>query len=253
MALTNPSFEPPREDSDCEVWLLRAPAHLDVSSVLDGVTLDVDHQSLAGPSTSSSAAANSILSRFKSAADGSEYALTLGDASESDSLRLLVPDGGDALVPHRPFERVVHLTASCHSSGAAAGGGGGGDVQADLALAPSRDAAPEPAFDETGNGSVEKMRLAYVPVPQRQGLKRRWAMPGSRVGGEAAASSALRPVVDAESSTPKKKKQKKTAGDVGEGAKDDEEAKKKTPKSSSKKEKKEKKKKEKKSKKSPKQ
>mmetsp|Transcript_32254 Transcript_32254/g.55035 ORF Transcript_32254/g.55035 Transcript_32254/m.55035 type:complete len:246 (+) Transcript_32254:26-763(+) len=234
MASANPSFEPPNDDSDQEIWMLRAPAHLDVSKLLNGVTLDVNSRT--------SAASNSILSRFTSS-DGSEYALTLGDPSESDHLRLLVPDSeGNELVPYGcPFQRNIHLTSAVAASNS--GTGENTDVQAELILAPAKDAAPKPAFDQSGNGSVDTMRLAYVPVPQRQGLKRRWAMPGSKVEGSS--TSTLY-------STSKKARVGNDAnagGSVNETPMkiSDDEDPKKVAKSSSKKEKKEKKKKEKKS------
>mmetsp|Transcript_14771 Transcript_14771/g.32100 ORF Transcript_14771/g.32100 Transcript_14771/m.32100 type:complete len:243 (-) Transcript_14771:1152-1880(-) len=239
-AVINPSFEPPNNDSDTEIWLLRAPAALDVSALLNGVTLDVDPQSLQLQSSSSTS--NNILSIFKS--DESEYALALGDANESVNLRLLVPDksnsDGNELLPyHRPFQRQIHLTSvmSCQGANNA---GDTSNVQADLVIAPSKDVAPKPAFGQSGNGSVDAMRDAYVPIPQRQGLKRRWVMPGSKIAD--ISSSALH-------HTPKKA----LVGDVKkEAVVSDDEQQKSVAKSSSKKDKKDKKKKEKKSKKSPK-
>ena len=57
--------------------------------------------------------------------------------------------------------------------------------QSDLAVAPSQSSAPKPALKDEDtkvmNGTVEKMRLAYVPVAQRKGLKRRWNMPGGKI------------------------------------------------------------------------
>ena len=179
MAMKNPTFEPPSDGSDHEIWLLRAPAHLDVSALLDGATLDVDRQSLQSPPSTS----NNILSRIKS--DGKDYALAQGDANQLDNLRLLVPDKSSAdgddeyLIPGRPFHRQVHLTSVMGSSAATNSNGENTNIQSDLAVAPSKDAAPKPALDESGNGSVDAMRNAYVPIAQRQGLKRRWAMPGS--------------------------------------------------------------------------
>lgn len=248
-AAINPTFEPPNgDDSDHEIWLLRAPAAVDVSALLNGVTLDVDPQSLLSPS------AAAILSKFKS--DDSEYTLTQGDATEVDNLRLLVPDtksassdddeNNELLIPyHRPFQRQIHLTSVLTCPG------GSGDVKEDLALAPSTDAAPKPAMDQSGNGAVDRMRLAYVPVAQRQGLKRRWAMPGSKI--KEAAPSALY-------SSPKKKARsvgddmevevEAVAGSEAVVSDDEPQQKEVVPKSSSKKAKKDKKKKEKKSKKS---
>ena len=84
-AIANPSFEPPPEDdSDNEIWLLRAPANMDVSAILNDIQLDLQ--------TSSSTSNNNILSKFKSSNDeDTEYTLTLGDSNEIDNVRLLVP------------------------------------------------------------------------------------------------------------------------------------------------------------------
>ena len=230
MTANNPLFELPHDDSDHEIWLLRAPAHLDVPELLNGVTLD-------DPRSSTS---NNILSRFQS--DDVEYLLALGDANESDNLRLLVPDksrsNGNELIASRPFQRQIHLTSTVGSG--ANNTGDSSNVQADLVLAPARDVAPKPEFGQKGNGSVDTMRLAYVPVAQRQGLKRRWAMPGSKVRE----SSPL----EIPSSSKKAR-----VGDVKkEAVVSDDEPQEKVAKSASKKDKKDKKKKEKKSKKSPK-
>ena len=185
---SNPSFEPPADESDNEIWLLRAPAHLDVSELLNGVTIDVDPKTLQSTAPSTS---NNILSTFKS--DGSEYALTVGDANESDNLRLLVPDGDSddddddepTLKPYRAVTRQIHLTSVMSSMK----NEDNPNVQADLIIAPATENAPKPAYDESGNGSVDTVRLAYVPVPQRQGLMRRWQMPGCKI--RKAAPSAL--------------------------------------------------------------
>lgn len=211
-----PSFEPPSDNSDHEIWLVRAPVHLDASELLNGVALEVNLD----------ASSNDALSRFKSG-DNSQYALTLRDANESENVRLLVPenssagdeDDGESLIPcRRPFARTVHLTQT-----------DGRDAQDhdDLVVAPSTDAAPKPAVGESGkNGSVDHVRVAYIPVPQRQGLKRRWAMPGS-------ANNAR--VDGGNDETPREKKKKKVT------ISDDEMDKAKGVKSSSKKKKKEKK------------
>ena len=189
-----PSFEPPpSDDSDNEIWLLRAPANVDVSELLNNAQLNF---------TSDPSSNNNILSRFTSSdGTGEEYALSLGDANESQNLRLLVPDkkaaddsssssdsdsssssdeedkkksaSNNILVPYaHPFKRQIHITIA-------------NKEQSDLAVAPSQSSAPKPALKDEDtkvmNGTVEKMRLAYVPVAQRKGLKRRWNMPGGKI------------------------------------------------------------------------
>lgn len=179
-SLAPPTFDLPSSDnSNFEVWYLRTPAHLDISEVLDGVTLNVNTKLLednASPlssagDTSNISSSNNTLTKFKSKQDdGKDYELTIGDSSEIDHLRLLLPKKNEKLKAHNaPFQRYINLTSVTTSA------------QEELALAPARENAPRPAFGEmTGvNGSVPAMRLAYVPVPQKEGLKRRWAMPGS--------------------------------------------------------------------------
>ncbi|KAL7546937.1 hypothetical protein ACHAWF_010256 [Thalassiosira exigua] len=261
-----PSFEPPSpDDPDRELWILRAPAHLDVSALLDGATLDLDPRLLLPPSSSSSSgptAAGGVLSAFRS--EGRGYALTLsGIGIDSDPLRLLSPDDetprdGKLAPLARPFLRRVALTVAATpppSGGRDAGEGEESSdvvvVRPELLVAPSAEDAPEPALDGSGNGSVDAMRRAYASVPQRKGLKRRWNMPGSRAGGTAP------------SSVPSASKKARGKGGKGGDVVSDEEPSEKGEdgpkgggeeeiKSAKKKDKKEKKKKEKKSKKSPK-
>ena len=184
-----PKFELPYDDDDpdrYEIWSLCAPAPLDVAQILNGITLDVDSNLLQFPMAAM--ASNNILSRFKAEKDGLEYALIVSDTNDSDNTRLLVPgeagkdrdkSAGKELHPFDPFRRHINLTSVVSYVGL--NDGDTSNVQTDLLLAPAGDRAPKPAFDQSGNGAVDTMRLAYVPVPQREGLKRRWAMPGSRV------------------------------------------------------------------------
>ena len=225
-----PTFEAPPDTSNYEIWCLRAPAHLDVSKILDGVTLDVNDKllneapaataNIDGDDDDAAAASNNTntaLARFKADEDGRDYELTIGDASEVNHLRLLVPDNENnkkQLKVHKAaFKRYINLTLSSTNDG-----------QDELLMAPSRENAPRPAFGEMGvNGSVPIMRLAYVPVPQKEELmKRRWQMPGSQTTkrirkegarDDAAAASTTPSIVTKEivnkSAKKKKKKEKK--------------------------------------------
>ena len=209
-----PSFEPPSsDDSDNEIWLLRAPANVDVSELLNNTQLN-----FVDPSSN-----NNILSRFTSS-DGEEYALSLGDVNESQNLRLLVPDkkaaddsssssdssdsssdedkkkstSNDILVPYaHPFKRQIHITIA-------------NKEQSDLAVAPSQSSAPKPALKDEDtkvvNGTVEKMRLAYVPVAQRKGLKRRWNMPGGKIVNDESSSTTAITSTPTKDSTPLQKR-----------------------------------------------
>ena len=236
-AIANPSFEPPPEDdSDNEIWLLRAPANMDVSAILNDIQLDLQ--------TSSSTSNNNILSKFKSSIDeGTEYTLTLGDSNEIDNVRLLVPqklkkedDSGDSsdedddedtsekLVPYtRPFKQQVHLTSSVVPTS-------NDNISSELILAPPISAAPK--------SDDPRMRVAYVPRPQRTGLKRRWNMPGANNNNKISDEE------KEEVATPPTKKQKKADNDEKVGVKEEEvtesaeKSSKKSKKKSSKKEKK---------------
>ncbi|KAL7498277.1 hypothetical protein ACHAWT_009234 [Skeletonema menzelii] len=207
-SLAPPTFDLPSDNSNYEVWCLRAPAHLDISEVLNGVTLNVNSKLLKDTSSSSATVAdtstNSTLTKFKSKQDGQEYELTIGDASEINHLRLILPNQDDTqkLKAHQnPFQRYINLTSETTSS------------QEELVLAPARENAPRPAFGEKMgvNGSVPAMRLAYVPVPQKEGLKRRWAMPGS--GTMMTATAVKRVKVDGEAKSAVKKQQQPATPD----------------------------------------
>ena len=239
-AIANPSFEPPssEDDSDNEIWLLRAPANMDVSAILNDVQLDLQ--------TSSSTSNNNILSRFKSSNDeeeDTEYTLTLGDSNEIDNVRLLVPhklkkedDSGDSsgedddedtsekLVPYtRPFKQQVHLTSSVVPTS-------NDNISSELIVAPPISAAPK--------SDDPRMRVAYVPRPQRTGLKRRWIMPGANNNNKISDEE------KEEVATPPTKKQKKDDNNEKVGVKEEEvtesaeKSSKKSKKKSSKKEKK---------------
>jgi len=164
------SFELPttNDDSDHEIWLLRASSHIDVLGLLNGVTFSMLPDS-------SAAAANNVLSRFQSK-DANHYLLTLGDASELDDLRVLVPDKTyphrSELIPRGPFEQQIHLasTASCSTN-----------MRENPSVLPNEDVAHKSAVGKPCSGSVDSMRLAYTPVPQKPGLKRRWTMPGGKI------------------------------------------------------------------------
>ncbi|KAL7425931.1 hypothetical protein ACHAXH_000429 [Discostella pseudostelligera] len=181
------------------------------------------------------AAANTnILARFKpSATDGSKdekeeegYALILDDARELDILRLLVPDNTkkhksknsssaeQLLVPYsQPFQRQIHLTSVVSCGGGTSNkinsstGGNAtnntilSNIKSEMILAPPPDTAPLPALHTIGNGSVDAMRLAYIPVPQRNGMKRRWTMPG---GGGAGGTESVSTSTTTSQSMPKK-------------------------------------------------
>ena len=176
-----PEFKTSEEDEDnddvVEYFGLNAPVNLDLSEVLDESTLHVAEMLM----SSSSNARSDIISSFKVETDDAEvYALTRSQtyANVEDGVRLLVPDDEDGeKLKHFLFKGQLNLTVGVANNNVS---DGVSNIQTDLLLAaPAIDSAPEPALDESGNGAVDKLRLAYAPVPQRENLKRRWSMPGS--------------------------------------------------------------------------
>ena len=121
-----PTFEaPPDNNSNYEIWCLRAPAHLDVSEILNGVTLDLNTKALNNNNSEESDGVdtsnniNATLARFKADKDGQDYELTIGDTSEVSHLRLLVPDKESnddttkKLKAHKSaFQRYINLTSA---------------------------------------------------------------------------------------------------------------------------------------------
>ena len=127
------------------------------------------------------------------------------------------------MVPYtRPFKQQVHLTSSVVPTS-------NDNISSELILAPPISAAPK--------SDDPRMRVAYVPRPQRTGLKRRWNMPGSN-------NNKVSDEEKEEVATPPTKKQKKADNDEKVGVKEEEvtesaeKSSKKSKKKSSKKEKK---------------
>ena len=182
---------PDEDDPDRELWLLRVPANVDVKELLDGVRLESllgDHYSGSSDGSSGGGGASNVLTRFRGAA-GSEYALTRGEEGEADCCRVLTRDSDDdsddsddddeggselSLPLSRHIARTVHLTSVVSERNT------GDGIRSELALAPPAGDAPRPA---------NRVRLAYAPVPQREGLKRRWQLFGSGMEGEAKLSA----------------------------------------------------------------
>eukprot|EP00956_Cyclotella_meneghiniana_P001377 scaffold1468_cov71-Cyclotella_meneghiniana.AAC.5 len=169
------SEEDDEEDDDVvEYFSLDAPGNFDLSEVLDESTLHVAEMLM-----SSSNAQNGMIFKVETD-DGQMYALTRSQtyANAEEGVRLLVPDDedGEKLEPYLLKGQLNLIAGVSHNIV----GDGVSNIQTDLLLAaPAADSAPEPALGESGNGAIDKMRLAYAPVPQRENLKRRWSMPGS--------------------------------------------------------------------------
>ena len=146
LRLDPPSFSLPTS-GDFQVWSIRMPKDMDISS-LHGVELDLT---------------NSILGHFKSKDDDDgEYGLVLGNATEVESFRWLLPSDKtkNMLVPSKVgFDRhmnIVHMSVLRD--------------RLETDVAPRVETAPVPDC---------LVRYAYTSVPQRTNLKRRWSMPGS--------------------------------------------------------------------------
>ena len=137
--LQAPTFRLPENQDRFELWTVRLPRQVDL-------------QSLHGQSVTMSKKSPQPL--------GTDYTMAWGDAGENESFRLLLPqddeddemndDEARFLYPHtKGFRKHVNVAlVGTHPT----------------ELAPAE--APPP---------VDPMRHAYASVPQKKGLKRRWA------------------------------------------------------------------------------
>ena len=174
------------------LWSLRAPINFRISSLND-VKLDLSITSTSAnsksrekktrtgiSSSSATASGQTIMSRFE--CDGETHAICLGHGSESSSCRILLPvenrTNDEGIISNnmkplsRAFDRHVNLVRMPPSFT---------DERVDVKRAPSVEAAPEPKVDGEKVGS--RMRVAYEPVKQVCGMKRRWRVTGATIGG----------------------------------------------------------------------
>jgi hypothetical protein len=172
-SLTAPAFQLPSDfeenPSRYELWTLRLPTEVKLAD-LDGSLLTVGEEET-----------GTAVARF-SASNEKQYQMLWGNPVENESFRLLVaqtkeaaaaaeddsedsddsekdPDGPEAqLYPSlQPFRRHLNIIESLASL-------------EERQLAPTRDEAPAASMG---------LRRAYVPVPPRTNLQRRWNMPGA--------------------------------------------------------------------------
>lgn len=188
-----------------ELWSIRVPIQFDLQTLDNvelSVKLDKDGKEDQVPATAATGSF-STLSTFKM--NGVKYALTNGHFAENETFRLLVKDEGgdddkddddfdgkrhddsdndnysnnkrngddDETKKKRmhpaptPFHRHVNLMMMMMPSSSQGDEGGGDGTN----LAPSIERAPPPSNND---GTEQMLRRAYRPVPQANGLKRRW-------------------------------------------------------------------------------
>lgn len=166
--LDPPKFRlPDHFDSDrFEVWTLRLPRDLNLAD-LNGARLALGHQR------------NEEAVDFTSRKGNKKFTLQWGDARESECFRMILPrpndsdsddsddDDGTFLYPADiPFVRHASILPAIQH-------------KTQFELAPSMENAPPPADDV--------VRHSYAPVPQKQGLKRRW----TPLGGNTTVATSL--------------------------------------------------------------
>lgn len=171
-----PKFQLPedfhRDPDRYELWTMRLPTDVPLEA-LEGIRLHQQEDSI----------------EFE--ADKKKYQITWGNQVENESFRLLASskkDDADSedddssrdsedeketfLYPvTRPFSRHVSITESFAKMD-------------ERSLAPTREEAPKAA---------DPLRIAYVPVEQKTGLRRRWQMPGSRIKNDMAVANIAPP------------------------------------------------------------
>ena len=169
---SNPTFQLPsdfeKHPNRYELWTVRLPIEIPLSD-LDGMHVPLNQD-------------GGDEQVFESGEK--RYAVSWGSQLENESCRLLVPPSKNAkptngddfddssseeevekqkegfLYPaSRPFSRHLNINEHFASMG-------------ERTLAPPPQQAPPP---------TDFLRRAYVPVPQRTNLRRRWQMPGARV------------------------------------------------------------------------
>jgi hypothetical protein len=163
--LEPPTFELPSDfesnRDDYEIWSVRVPAKFDMSALND-VTLPFDMEDdVKGPQ-------DATITSFEHA--GQSYGFVLGHTSENSSFRILKPcNNSEDTKEMQPlpfgFDRQINMLSTSKSH------------MTEIDLAPSYERAP------TIDMEKEKMRVPYVPIPQKQGLKRRWSVCGANSEG----------------------------------------------------------------------
>ena len=158
--------------TDYEIYTFRMPCGVPIKS-LDGIVLNL----------------NDLDKSSTFEANGKEYKISSGDASENESFRLLVPDteqgpkkksnnsdsdddssDEEEATPGQPqYLKALKTPFAGHFNVLLST-----EALTEQKLAPTAAKAPEPAEG--------LMRHAYAHVPQRKGLKRRWMPMGGRNG-----------------------------------------------------------------------
>ena len=164
---------------DYEIWSVKAPVRFDMST-LDGTTFQFNLKK------NKKAGLDPVTTIFE--VNGEKYSLSQGHQEEISSFRILAgteDEDGKGMKPLPvSFSKHFNLIQTTNAN------------IVDVDLAPSNERAPDLDL------KTVQMRIPYVPIPQKSGLKRRWNVMG--------ANAAWTPPVDssAQPETPKAMKSK---------------------------------------------
>jgi hypothetical protein len=147
-----------RNPQDYELWSVKVPVKFDMSA-LDGTTMQFNL-----PQEHSAKGLDPIVLTLES--NGEKYSLCAAPLEETSTSRILVgSDEDDQRKEMKPsqykFQRHFSLIQTTNAN------------IADIDLAPSNERLP------TVDAEKVHMKVPYVPIPQKSGLKRRWNVIGS--------------------------------------------------------------------------
>mmetsp|Transcript_22255 Transcript_22255/g.32508 ORF Transcript_22255/g.32508 Transcript_22255/m.32508 type:complete len:237 (+) Transcript_22255:27-737(+) len=159
---------------DYEIWSVRAPVKFDLA-VMDGNThhFNLEQKKKKGKGKSKSKGQDSSATTFE--LDGKMYSLSKAFTTETESYRILsaaqddeddemeLEDAAGKSMTPLPvkFSRHFNLVESTNAT------------VVDTDLAPSNEHAPDLDMETL------QMRIPYVPIDQKKGLKRRWNVMGA--------------------------------------------------------------------------
>lgn len=146
-----------RNPQDYEIWSVKVPVKFDMSA-LDGTTMQFNL-----PQEHDAKGLDPVVLTLES--NGEKYSLCAAPLEETSTCRILVRNEDDENKEMKPsqnqFQNHFCLIQTTHTN------------ITDIDLAPSNERLP--AVD------TEKvpLKIPYVPIPQKSGLKRRWNVMGS--------------------------------------------------------------------------
>jgi len=169
---------------DYEIWSVKAPVKFDMSTLNETTfQFNLKKDKKAGP--------DPVATIFE--LNGEKYSLSQGHTEEVSSFRILAGTEDEQGKGMKPlpvsFSKHFNLIQSTNAN------------IADVDLAPSNERAPDLDMQQL------QMRIPYVPIAQKSGLKRRWNVLGANSKWTPPVESSVRSVVvkEAKAETPKAK------------------------------------------------